>query len=144
MMEGAGNVLTGKGPKTFRAQSQSGLLCAAFHWPLLISGKPIAMKDISACRKLETFAEQEELVEKLGFELFVKRAKIGNNKHIRVRPRFSKWSASGEIMITDPQITIAVLEKILSEAGTYKGLGDWRPGSRTPGPWGMFSAKIVG
>ena len=37
----------------------------------------------------------------LGFELFAKGAKIGQSKHIRVRPRFNAWSASGTITVFD-------------------------------------------
>jgi len=36
IMGGAAEVPTGKGQKTFKAQSQSSLLCRDFHWPLLV------------------------------------------------------------------------------------------------------------
>jgi hypothetical protein len=36
-----------------------------------------------------------------------------------------------------------VLSDIFNYAGRYKGLGDWRPGSKTPGTWGMFTAEVV-
>ena len=142
MMEGAANVPSGKGQKTFKAQSQSGLLCPDFHWPLLVDGKSIPMAEINKCKTLDTFNENVDVAESLGFTLFIKRAKIGAAKHIRVRPRFSNWSISGEIIITDPLISIDVLQRILDQSGQYKGLGDWRPGSKTPGPWGMFTAQV--
>jgi hypothetical protein len=143
IMAGAAEVPTGKGKKTYKAQSQSGLLCKDFHWPLLINGNPISMHDIQELRKLPKFKDQAEAVQELGFSLFVKRAKIGSSKHIRVRPRFDTWSASGEILITDEQITKQVLSTILDISGRLKGLGDWRPGCATPGPWGMFSAEVL-
>jgi hypothetical protein len=34
--------------------------------------------------------EAQEVARSFGFELFVKRAKIGTNKHVRVRPRFDR------------------------------------------------------
>lgn len=142
IMGGAAEVPTGKGKKTFKAQSQSGLLCSEFHWPLLIGGKTISMRDINACKGLETFREQKDAAEMLGFSLFVKRAKIGASKHIRVRPRFDDWSATGKIIITDSQITPAILGQILEIAGRTKGLGDWRPGAPTPGAFGMFEATV--
>ena len=42
----------------------------------------------------------------------------------------------------DDQITTDVLRSILEYAGRYKGLGDWRPSSKTPGPYGTFTAEI--
>lgn len=143
IMGGAAEVPTGKGKKTFKAQSQSGMMCAEFHWPLLVAGKSIPMADIQEFRAIQDFSEHAKLTQALGFSLFVKRAKINGSKHVRVRPRFDNWSVSGELIITDPQITDDVLDNILSIAGRMKGLGDWRPGSPTPGPWGMFEAKIL-
>jgi len=143
IMEGAAQVPTGKGQKTFKAQSQSGLFCADFNWPLMVSGQTISKDDLFALRDDSfSFHDQIEMVEKLGFSLFVKRAKIGQAKHIRVRPRFDEWSAEGEITITDAQITKELLSQILEICGQYKGLGDWRPGCKTPGPFGMFDAKV--
>jgi hypothetical protein len=143
IMEGASQVPTGKGQKTFRSQSQSGLLCRQFHWPLIVSGKVIAIDDIKALIDDEIpFVEQTKIVADMGFSLFVKRAKIRETKHIRVRPRFDNWSVVGEITIIDSQITTDILQTILDICGQYKGLGDWRPGAKTPGPFGMFKATV--
>ncbi|MDP9113885.1 MAG: hypothetical protein M3O20_09395 [Acidobacteriota bacterium] len=142
MMGGAAQVPTGKGKGTFKAQSQSGLLCSEFHWPLLINGKEIQMSAINQLMNLETFQEHVEAARDLGFSLFTKRAKIGTSKHIRVRPRFDNWSTAGEIVIVDDQISKTVLQQILDISGRLKGLGDWRPGAPTPGPFGMFTAEV--
>lgn len=142
IMEGAANVPTGKGQKTFKSQSQSGLLCRSFSWPLLVEGQTVSMKELWELRELKTFKEHQAAAEKLGFSLFVKRAKIGNSKHIRVRPRFANWSTTGEIAITDEAISKDVLRSILQQAGQYKGIFDWRPGAKTPGPFGMFKATV--
>jgi len=144
IMEGATQVPTGKGQKTFKAQSQSGLLCQDFHWPLLVRGKTVSFGDVSALIDDEIkFRDQIEQVRTFGFELFIKRAKIGQSKHIRVRPRFEEWSCSGIITIIDSQITMELLQQFLEIAGQYKGLGDWRPGAKTPGPFGMFTAQVT-
>lgn len=143
IMEGAAQVLVGKGKKTFKAQSQSGLLCQSFHWPLFVEGKTVKVEDIEALMDDDIkFSDQVDQVKTMGFELFVKRAKIGQSKHIRVRPRFSNWSSRGIITITDSQITKDHLQQFLDIAGQYKGLGDWRPGGKTPGPFGMFTATV--
>jgi hypothetical protein len=46
------------------------------------------------------------------------------------------------LTVTDEQITQVVLERIVSIAGRYKGIGDWRRGGRTPGSYGMFSGTV--
>lgn len=145
IMEGAAQmpVPGGKNGKTFKAQSQSGLMCADFHWPLVVAGKTIPIEDLLALRDGDfTYKDHVETVQSMGFSLFMKRARIGQQKHIRVRPRFDEWSLSGEITIMDSQITKEILQGILSISGQYKGLGDWRPGCKTPGPWGMFDAIV--
>jgi hypothetical protein len=128
LMEGGAMVPVpgGRSGKTFKSQSQSGLMSMSPDWPLLVGGATISTK----------------AVRKLGFELHVKRAKIGTSKHIRVRPMFRDWACQGVLSVTDEQITEQVLRDILIYAGNYKGLGDWRPGSKTPGAFGMFGAEV--
>jgi len=144
LMEGGAQVLVpgGRSGKTFKAQTQSGMLVEGTHWPLLVDGKPIPVKPILALQKETNFAAHKKAVEKAGFELFVKRVKIGQSKNIRVRPMFSRWSTTGIVHVWDEQITEEVLRQIITHAGMYKGLGDWRPGGKTPGPYGMFTAVV--
>jgi len=143
MMDGAAQVPTGKGKGTFKALSQSGIVPQDFHWKFRAGGKAIRMADIQKMRELRTFVEHKQRAQDLGFELFVKRVAIGQSKHIRVRPRFDKWSASGELIITDDLITDKVLNDIFDISGRLRGLGDWRPGApKRPGPFGTFKAKI--
>ena len=103
-------------------------------------GKSVAISDVEAMRDAP-FEEQSERVRKLGFRLFVKRAKVGQSKHIRVRPRFDSWSLAGRIRVLVPEITWETLCKLFELAGRV-GLCDWRPGCKTPGPYGMFNAKL--
>ena len=144
LMEGGAMVPVpgGKGGKTFKAQSQSGMMVNEAYWPLTIDGKTIPVASVNALLAEESFAKHREVARSLGFELFVKRAKIGASKHIRVRPRFDKWELSGSVTVWDEQITDKVLADILRYGGQYKGLGDWRPGCKTPGSFGMFEATI--
>lgn len=144
MMEGGAMVLVpgGRSGKTFKAQSQSGIRTLEESWALTVNGNAIDYADIDALRQVSDFKEHIAAARRLGFDLFVKRAKVGASKHIRVRPRFDQWAASGEVAVLDEQITHGVLSDILSYAGKYKGLGDWRPGGRTPGSYGMFTAEV--
>jgi len=145
LMEGGAQVPTGQGKKTFKAQSQSGLLCPEFHWPLQLngSGATVSMSDINSLKSKSRFVEHSEGAQRLGFSLFVKRVRVGQSKHIRVRPRFDHWSTEGRIAIIDDAITPKILQKIFDLAGRYKGLGNWRPGSPTPGQFGMFEASVT-
>lgn len=143
MEAGAAFLVPGAKNKTFKEQTQSGMVPGEMGWPLLVAGKPIEVGAINDLMKNENFTEHREAVVKMGFSLFVKRAKVGQSKHIRVRPRFNRWSASGTILVWDPQITEGVLRDILQFAGSRKGLCDWRPSSKTPGQFGRFTADVI-
>lgn len=132
----------GRGGKTFKAQTQSGMLVDGSHWPLLVRGEPLAVAPILALREESSFEAHQAATDRMGFTLLVKRARIGQTKHIRVRPMFEQWSARGIIHVWDDQITGEVLQEIVTQAGLYKGIGDWRPGGKTPGPFGMFTATV--
>lgn len=144
VMEGAALVLVpgGKMGKTFKSQSQSGIMCETPYFPLLVGGQEIKMSDIHPLMDEEDFEAHQEAVETLGFALWPKRAKIGMSKHIRVRPRFDEWSVIGTLVVLDKQISEDALLDILEQAGRLKGLGNWRPSSRTPGPYGTFTVSM--
>jgi hypothetical protein len=97
---------------------------------------------LAPLRDVVDFAEHEAKARELGFELFVKRAGVNGKKHVRVRPRFDRWSAAGSVTVLDERIDKATLQTILTQGGAYVGLGDWRPGSPTPGSWGRFTAQV--
>ena len=98
-------------------------------WVLKLNGKEIPYEPILALADENDFEKHEALADKLGFELFVKRARIGTAKHVRVRPRFENWSATGTITVSDPQLTEDMLTTIFCfPAGRYAGIGDWRTG----------------
>lgn len=134
----------GKSGKTFKSQTQSGMLVDGTHWPLFVGEKAqtIAVSSVMALRSEPDFLKHQQLVEKLGFSLHLKRAKIGQSKHVRVRAIFERWTTRGTLHVWDDQIKTDVLKKIVEQAGLYKGLGDWRPGGKTPGPFGMFTATV--
>jgi hypothetical protein len=143
LREGGAKVPTGKKGQTFKRQSQSGLVVNEILWPLVTSNGPVPWAPIAAMATDSDFANHKQAVQALGFELFVKGAKIGASKHIRVRPRFDTWSAAGTITVLDETITQGILQQILEQAGMFCGLGDWRPSSPSkPGSWGRFRAEV--
>lgn len=143
LMAGGAMLPTGKGQKTFKAQTQSGMMAPEIYWPLLLDGRSIPVTDLLENFERRTWEEWNNLAAKLGFMLYLKRAKIGQSKHIRVRPRFDRWRVEGSLIVLDEAITGDTLAQIGSLSGQYAGLCDWRPGGKTPGPHGMFEFHVT-
>ena len=147
LREGGSKVLTGKGKETYKKATQSGILIDQQQFSLFANGKQIKFSKISKLIENNNFAEHIETAEKLGFELLVKRAKIGASKHVRVRPLFRNWTAIGSITVIDEELsglTKTVLETILRQAGALVGLCDWRPSSpKASGTFGRFTSVVT-
>lgn len=135
-------VPNGRSGKTFKAQTQSGIVPLTAFWPIKTSAGVVSMANILKLQTVEDFDEHLEAARAMGFELDVRRARVGQSKHVRVRPLFSSWSATGRLMVTDDQLTTDVLKTILIEAGIYVGLLEWRPSARRPGPFGTFTVDL--
>lgn len=133
---------TGKNGKTFKDATQYGIIPESESFPLLVGGKSVSTKRITELWGDTDYEKHEKLAKSLGFELFAKRAKIGQSKHIRVRPRFNEWSVRGRVFVTEAAITEEVFTDLLTIAGDRAGIGDWRPSSKTPGPYGRFDVKV--
>jgi hypothetical protein len=139
----AGKRITTTGKATFKSLSQSGLLIDTGYLEFLNRGEPIAMADVTAFRNA-AFVEHKRRARDLGFDLSVKRARVGSSKHIRVRPRFDNWSIRGSIYVLDAAITDDILRQLFEIAGKYIGLCDWRPSAKeSPGPHGTFTAALA-
>jgi len=139
----AGAMVPVKGNKTFKSQTQSGMVSEEQFWTFLANGAQVPIKPLFELQDETVFSKHSEFTQKtFGFWLFVKRAKIGQSKHIRVRPRFDQWTAHGTIRVWDKQITESTLATILQYAGAYKGLCDWRSGAKTPGQFGRFTVEV--
>lgn len=139
----AGAMIPAKGKATFKSLTQSGMLITSDFCAFAAAGREVDLGAIHRLRDLP-FGKQAEGVRKLGFELMVKRAKVGESKHVRVRAKFAAWEMSGAIEVIEPAITPAVLDQLFEIAGRAVGLGDWRPSApKSPGPYGMFTATIA-
>jgi len=127
---------------SLKSQVQS-IMVNELGWPIEVEGSTI---DYEACTGMignNDFEEQEAFAMENGFELFAKRARIGAAKHIRVRPRFANWKATGTITVLDLETFDDELLNVLFEvAGHSKGLCDWRPSSAKPGSFGRFYAEL--
>jgi hypothetical protein len=145
LREGGAKVLTGKGKETYKKQTQAGIMIDQQQWSLLVGGKEISIAPFNELIGNNTFTDHMEAAEKCGFELLVKRAKIGRAKHIRVRPLFRDWQLVGSLTVIDKEvsgITKEVLDTVMNQAGALCGLGDWRPSSPNSGTFGKFEPVI--
>lgn len=139
-LKSAGARKTLKKTMTYKEITQTGILIPTEYLRFENNGKQVSWREIEAIRD-KPFKEQVDLVKEMGFTLFMKRAGIGKSKHVRVRPRFENWTLHGKAEITAQELTFDVLLEIFSLAGPL-GLCDWRPGCKTPGPFGQFEVKL--
>jgi len=142
----AGIVVPGAkgGKKTFKSQSQSGIIVDDLLWPIITPLGEVASAPVHELEMENDFAIHEQRARELGFRLFVKRVRMpgSNRKNVRVRPCFDTWTLIGTLTVLDQQITTEILTEIYSIGGEYKGIGDWRPSSGAPGQYGKFVAKV--
>lgn len=69
---------------------------------------------------------------------FVHRAsvKVGMSRVMRTRPIFRQWAIEVDGFFDDQIFNLETVEQIITDAGSYSGLGDWRP------RFGTFTHKI--
>lgn len=128
--------------KTMKEITQSGLSIPDEFISFFAGGKRIDKANFDRMRD-KVFSDQCAVVRKFspGSHLFVKRARIGTAKHVRVRLRVNDWEAKGVLDVLVPEITWDRLETLFVLAGRI-GMGDWRPGCKTPGCFGQFTSTI--
>lgn len=145
LREGGAKVLAGKGKETYKKQSQSGIMLDQQQFQILINGAPVEIKGVQELIGNLDFSHHLDIAEQLGFELLVKRAKIGRAKHVRVRPMFRTWQLVGSLTVLDEELTgltQVVITTILNQAGALCGLCDWRPSSPSSGTFGKFAPTV--
>lgn len=127
--------------KTFKEASQAGLAPQDEFLNLEGRNGKIPVAALHEIRD-EPFVAHKEAARLHGFSLDARRAAIGRAKHIRVRPRFDVWTIRGTLDVLLPDLlTKEVIIRLFTLAGNV-GLGDWRPGGRTPGVFGKFTPKV--
>jgi hypothetical protein len=144
--EGGAKVLTGKGKETYKKLVASGIMMDLPYAKFFVDGKEISIEKIEPLIGNLEFLNHLKTAQSLGFNLLVKRAKIGQAKHVRVRPIFENWSVEYTMTVLDEKIsgiTKDRLQLILEQSGALVGLCDWRPGSpKSPGSFGKFSVSV--
>jgi hypothetical protein len=73
-----------------------------------------------------------------------KRSAVNKNvkaRIITVRPKWSKWGATFTLVVDNDTITKDTVEQIVEYAGSYIGVGSFRPTNN--GPFGRFKLKSI-
>jgi len=138
----AAKIKIGKGAKTYKEISQSGIFFTENFQKFTIDDRQLSIKTIISAEPLP-FTDHLDMARRMGFKLFVKRARVNKAKSVRVRPMFDGWKVEGTFLVqefAERELTEEVLKKIWGLAG-FVGLGDWRPGGLTPGRFGMFKLE---
>ena len=140
----AGAKVTLKKSTSCKSKSQSGLVPTSEFFELRTNtGAQVPLAPFRAARDEPSFTAHMALAIQHGFRLDMKRLKVGQAKHVRIRPCFAAgWTVTGELIVVDPELTNDLLERIFEEAGKG-GLMDWRPSSNTPGRYGIYEARIA-
>jgi len=145
MLREGGAKVVKKGKETYKKHTQSGIILDRESFAFMVDGKEIPMDQIKPLMAEDDFSKHVDMAESLGFELLVKRARVGSSKHVRVRPMFRNWSATGSITVLDAKMSgldRETLTIILTYAGALCGIGDWRPSSPSSGTFGRFEVTV--
>lgn len=137
-----------KGKETYKASFAAGVLFEDLGWPIMTpqSGvfSPVNIDDFDILMDDDLdFKRGQAMALERGFELHVGPVRVNRAAHIRVRPHFQEWKASGTIIVIDDEIDERILDIVFANAGGIKGLGDWRPSSSKPGPYGRFRFSLA-
>lgn len=123
----------------------SALMIQQQHLEMTVAGKKQPVAEIFSVRGDSTYDEQKALVKNLKFALKEIRATssgASKSKHLRVRPMFPAWTLEGRLVATEDVLKLEYVTSLLSLAGKVGGVGDWRPSSPKPGPYGRFTAEV--
>jgi len=109
---------------------------ASKQFKIIGKGKSTYSKIVGAT--VDVFPEMISL--KQGFEPFRIAAvnPMTKGRMMVTRPRFNKWNVEFEIILNDDGVDKEVMNEILTQAGRYVGIGDWRPEKK-----GMFGKFMV-
>ncbi len=143
-----GSLLKLKGMVTYKELTQSGLLiesefCELSFLDAKRKSARVTADWLEGIHDLP-FEEQRGAAQALGFDIDVRRAKVGQSKHVRTRPRFKEWAVRGTVaVLAEAEFTPDVLDTVFRLAGQRGGLGDWRPSApKSPGPYGVFASAL--
>jgi hypothetical protein len=124
MLIKAGASITKKGMKTFKSAASTINFECDYGFPILVDGKPV--KDYDDLLSNERWRFQKLVV-------------INRNRVRNVRPAFpTGWTCDIRISYLPDIIDADSIHNIFEIAGMEVGLGDWRPSSPKPGPFGRF------
>lgn len=143
MLAAAGTQIpTGKGTKSYKEAACAAVFPLLDFFPLTTKGKPFNVAELTTqLHAEEDFRQHLVKVRAAGFDLDMRRAKVGAGKHVRVRPKFMQWEVTGDVRVELDRIPQDILTSVFRIMGD-RGLGDFRPSCVRPGRFGMFGVEL--
>jgi len=92
-------------------------------------------KNVVAGGLVTILEEKIPIISQGGYKPDKRFVKVQRNRVLRVRPRFDDWELEFTLAI-DESLDEEVIEQIIRYAGSYVGIGDFRP--TCSGPFGRF------
>ncbi len=93
------------------------------------------------CETVDLEASKDDLIP---FDKMVNgnpsKGKKSGTKVLRVRPLLRPWGGTFRLHVFDARLSPDIIKTIIAYAGTFRGLGDWRP---TYGRFELISIKTV-
>lgn len=105
--------------------------------------RSLSLEDLAPLQDEEDFTEHLQVAKKCNFTLHRKRARVGKNMHLRVRPLFEHWRLTGTLHLHVRDIPLEIAESILEHSGRRGGIADWRPSTASPGRFGIYTCELT-
>lgn len=114
-------------------------------YPLRLGSKKrtLTYEQLKPMVGVKEFRSHVEFARKNDFNLLVKRAAVGQSRHVRVRPQFPVWQVTIPVtLLASTQLSGDSFGQLWKHAERL-GIGDWRPSApKSPGIYGTFKAEI--
>lgn len=121
-------------------QIRGSLIGAGTYMKAKVGGRAKSMKVIVAA----TFQPAPEEILIPDFDTIDKRSAVNKNVKARVmviRPKWSEWSASFTLNVYEDTITKETINQLMTYAGSYVGIGSYRPTAN--GLFGRFEVEDI-
>jgi hypothetical protein len=78
------------------------------------------------CTDIALEHPEERFVDIADLKPFIKTVNINDSKIIKIRPMLTSWQGTFFLESIDARLTLSVLKTVITFAGAYKGICDWR------------------
>lgn len=119
---------------------RNSLIGAGTYMKAKVGGRAKSMKVIVAA----TFVPTPDEIVLPDYDAIDKRSTVNRNVKARVitiRPKWTQWKASFTLLVYEATITTETVQQLLNYAGSYVGIGSYRPTNN--GMFGRFEVSQI-